>query len=120
MTTAKSSTQRQVTWPGWTWIAKPLTVTATTGVSSGRPRPRLADTQDRRRSARRRVSVTTYSSKELPHVRGELLGLLQREEVAAALEFRPMHHVVVALGKAVDCDVLRLLYQDVFGLDGVD
>jgi len=29
-----------------------------------------------------------YSSKELPHIRGELLGLLQREKVAAALEFR--------------------------------
>src|SRR5947207_13246463 len=88
MATAKSSTRRQVTWPGWTWTAKPLTVTATTGVSSGRPRPRLADTQDGRISARRRVSVTTYSSKELPHIRGELLRLLQREKVAAALEFR--------------------------------
>src|SRR5207249_7325196 len=115
MATAKSSTRRQVTWPGWTWTAKPLTVAATRGVSSGRPRPRLAGTRDRRFSARRRVSVTTYSSRELPHIRGELLRLLQREKVAAALEFRPMHHVVVALGKAADGDVLRLRYQDARG-----
>src|SRR5207244_81878 len=67
------------------------------------------------RISRLRVSVTTYSSKELPHIRGELPGLLQREKVAAALEFRPMHHVVVALGKAADGDVLRLRYQDARG-----